>query len=282
MLLHEEGHKEPAQSPLNHANYTCDLLVSKYAPLEPEEAKVSRNQYWLNRSLVPRIKEAKLTNKKEKLAQAKSKTSNRKQNPEKKTSSKTEKTKMEIRVKKKPGANSTIKIISRKRKRSSNPLYATQETKLKQLQNPDHRETETKQSIELIQQSLKTQFHKIKREDIFMRNYHNSLTSLALPGINNEGNTITLRAHQTLGHNLPRIFRRPYENDVAGPHFAKSMRNPLSKDNITGKVQGRKHTGSVGLQHTRSIPTPQQRTPTLSIFLGYQEIICRKETQIDR
>lgn len=91
-----------------------------------------------------------------------------------------------------------------------------------------------------------------------MIKYHNCLACIAVLGVDNIGDAITLHAHNALGHYPLRIHRRPYKDDITGTHLAESRRDSLSKDQVTGKVESGEHAGAIRLQ-THQIIFPQLR-----------------------
>lgn len=77
--------------------------------------------------------------------------------------------------------------------------------------------------------------------------YHNGLTPITLPRVDNVRDRVTFNANQALGRDDPRVLGRPYEDDVARAHQAEPGGDPLGEKHIAGDRQSRDHAGAVGL-----------------------------------
>lgn len=71
---------------------------------------------------------------------------------------------------------------------------------------------------------------------------------VAVLWIDKVGDFVTLHTQDTLGHNLPRVRRRPNQDQIAGTHLPNAMGHVFGEEDVAGDVQGREHTGAVDLQ----------------------------------
>lgn len=78
--------------------------------------------------------------------------------------------------------------------------------------------------------------------------YHNSFAFITVLGVDNVGDRISFHSQQSLCHDLSRILRRAYEDDISGAHLTEPDGQSLRKEEITGEIKGGEHAGTVGLQ----------------------------------